>query len=229
MAPFQKDDLVYISTKNISFPKGLARKLIPKFIGPYKVLADFKNQSFQIELPPHLKQRGVHDVFHASLLRIHVPNDDRLFPGRLFTQLNPGSENESEWAVDKILSHSGSSLDAIFEVWWKAGDITWLPYLQIEHLNALKEYLDLQGVEKIDSLPIGKGNPPQNDPQIFLGSISYPLTSQTYKNEVELIGNSSFTPTTSFFIVFYYLCTAFTPFYYVYCYYFHFNPRDWPS
>jgi len=58
------------------FPKGLAQKLIPKFIRPYKVLRDFKNQSFQIDLPSHLKQRGVHNVFHAALIRIHVLNDD---------------------------------------------------------------------------------------------------------------------------------------------------------
>ncbi|KAF8805365.1 hypothetical protein BYT27DRAFT_7105075, partial [Phlegmacium glaucopus] len=36
--PFKEGDLVYLSTKNISFSKGLARKLIPKFIGPYKIL-----------------------------------------------------------------------------------------------------------------------------------------------------------------------------------------------
>jgi hypothetical protein len=35
VVPFGEGDLVYISSKNISFPKGLARKLIPKFIGPY--------------------------------------------------------------------------------------------------------------------------------------------------------------------------------------------------
>lgn len=112
---------MHIPTKNISFPKGLARKLIPKYIGPYKILNDFKNQSFQIELPSHLKQRGVHDVFHAALLGIHVPNDDRLFPGRQFNQLNAGDDAEAEWAVDKILSHSGSSQDSVFEVLWKAG------------------------------------------------------------------------------------------------------------
>jgi len=184
LAPFQESDLVYISTKNISFPKGLARKLIPKYIGPYKVLKDFKNQSFRIELPPHLKQRGVHDVFHASLLRIHIPNDDCLFPGRLFTQLNAGNENESEWAVDKIISHSGSSQDAIFEVLWKAGDITWLPYLQIEYLNALKVYLDLQGVENINVLPNGKGKPPHQDPQVFLGSILSYILPQSYKTNL---------------------------------------------
>ena len=32
-APFENGDLVYISTKNISLPRGLARKLAPKFIG----------------------------------------------------------------------------------------------------------------------------------------------------------------------------------------------------
>lgn len=80
VTPFEENDLVYISTKNISFPKGLARKLIPKYIGPYKILRDLKNHSFQIDLPASLRSRGVHDVFHASLLRIHKPNNDRLFP-----------------------------------------------------------------------------------------------------------------------------------------------------
>ncbi|KAF8805802.1 hypothetical protein BYT27DRAFT_7052971, partial [Phlegmacium glaucopus] len=62
---------IYLFTKNIKFAKGLARKFIPKYIGPYKILKDFNNQSFKIELPAHLKQWGLHDVFHASLLRLH--------------------------------------------------------------------------------------------------------------------------------------------------------------
>jgi hypothetical protein len=80
-SPFKKGDLCYVSTKNITFPKGYARKLVPKYIGPYKILEDFKNESYRIDLPRHLKHRGIHDSFHASLLRIHLPNDDRLFPG----------------------------------------------------------------------------------------------------------------------------------------------------
>jgi hypothetical protein len=76
-APFEEGDLIYLSSKNIKFEKGLARKLIPKFIGPYSILRDFGNNSFQIELPDNLRQRGVHDMFHSSLLRVHVPNDDR--------------------------------------------------------------------------------------------------------------------------------------------------------
>ncbi|OCH85253.1 hypothetical protein OBBRIDRAFT_711053, partial [Obba rivulosa] len=36
-SPFKADDLVYISTKNIGLPRGYARKLAPKFIGPYRI------------------------------------------------------------------------------------------------------------------------------------------------------------------------------------------------
>ena len=50
VSPFY-GDLVYLSTKNISFTKALARKLILKFIGPYKILQDFDNSSFRLDLP----------------------------------------------------------------------------------------------------------------------------------------------------------------------------------
>jgi len=68
LVPFKEGDFVYLSTKNITFARGLARKLIPKYMGPYKITKDFENQSFRIELPLHLEKKGVHDVFHSSLL-----------------------------------------------------------------------------------------------------------------------------------------------------------------
>ena len=49
----------------------------------------------------------MHDVFHSSLLRIHVPNDDRLFPGRMDTQLGDSPDAKDEWAINLIKSHSG--------------------------------------------------------------------------------------------------------------------------
>ena len=171
LSPFKENDLAYISTKNISFLKGLACKLIPKYIGPYKIVKDFKNQSFQMDLPSHLKQRGVHNVFHSSLLRIHIPNDDRLFPGRLDTQFSLGDSSEGEWAVDKIISHSGSKENSIFEILWQASDITWLPYHQISHLNALPVYLDLLGISGISELPKGHIKLPADDPQVFSGQL----------------------------------------------------------
>ena len=37
-ANFKEGDLVYLSTKNISLPKGRARKLSPKYLGPFPIV-----------------------------------------------------------------------------------------------------------------------------------------------------------------------------------------------
>ncbi|KAF8220955.1 hypothetical protein L208DRAFT_1536585, partial [Tricholoma matsutake] len=118
-----------------------------------KILEDFGNFSYRIELPTHLKRRGVHDVFHASYLRVHQPNDDRLFPGWLDTQLGSQDAPDGEWAVEWIEGHVGARNDATFKVRWRSGDITWMPYYQIKHLHALGLYFELLGIKQIDELP----------------------------------------------------------------------------
>ncbi|KIM51592.1 hypothetical protein SCLCIDRAFT_61053, partial [Scleroderma citrinum Foug A] len=80
--------------------------------------------SYRIELPSSLRQRGIHDVFHSSLLRIHVPNDNRLFPGRLDEQIPKLGGTARKWTIDKILSHQGSHSDTKFKVLWMSGDKT---------------------------------------------------------------------------------------------------------
>jgi len=169
VSPFALDDLVYLSTKNMLFPKGLARKLIPKYMGPYRITEDFKNNSYQIEIPASMKQRGIHNVFHVSLMRVHVANDDRLFPSHLDLQIVPvDQDSEPEWAADKITHHIGSGESAMFQVLWKLGDESWVPYAQIRDLNLLDPYLEALGIEKLADMPGGTGNPPQ-DPQIYTG------------------------------------------------------------
>ncbi|KDQ25863.1 hypothetical protein PLEOSDRAFT_1025619, partial [Pleurotus ostreatus PC15] len=135
------------------FPRGLARKFIPKFLGPLKIVRDFRNNSYEVRLPRDLVQRGVHNVFHASLLRMHVPNDDRLFPGRSWEQVAGADVTGKEWAVKEIRSHSGSNSDAMFEIEWSSGDLTWMPFHEIKHLQALDRYFEALGIEKIDQLP----------------------------------------------------------------------------
>jgi len=82
-APFGKDDLVYISTANLNLPRGRARKLVPKFIGPYRIIGEITlGATYKIDLPLELRRRGIHPAFHASLLRIHISNDDIRFPSR---------------------------------------------------------------------------------------------------------------------------------------------------
>src|SRR6266481_748547 len=50
---YTPSDLVYLSTKNLTLPKGRAKKLQPKYIGPYKVVESHETAStVTLELLP---------------------------------------------------------------------------------------------------------------------------------------------------------------------------------
>ena len=79
---FKVGNLAYLSTKDISLPKGRARKLLLSFIGPYEILKAFKDSSnYKLKLPPELEKRGIYPKFHVSRLAPYEPNDSLLFPG----------------------------------------------------------------------------------------------------------------------------------------------------
>ncbi|KEP44903.1 hypothetical protein V565_352030, partial [Rhizoctonia solani 123E] len=96
-----------------------------------KVLKEVsKGTTYELELPNDLKDRGIHPVFHASLLRIYVPNDDNKFPARAGTQSVSITDAPKEWASQ-----------------------TWEEYRDVKHLVAFDEYLELQGVDNVLKLP----------------------------------------------------------------------------
>ena len=65
--------MVYLLTKNLALPKGWARKLLPRYIGPYKVVeVHTATSTVTLELPPELVSRQVHLMFHVSLIWAHV-------------------------------------------------------------------------------------------------------------------------------------------------------------
>jgi len=131
-ASYKQGDLVYLSTKNISLPKGRARKLAPKYLGPFPITKVIKEgATYQLELSDELTKRGVNRAFHTSLLRPHVPNDDRRFPGRLPIQIPGFGEKPKEWIVDRIVTHNGTGQDSEFQILWKAGDKTWATYREV--------------------------------------------------------------------------------------------------
>lgn len=106
-AQFQTGTLVYLSTQNLSLPKGRARKLLPKYIGPYKITdCHRETSSYMLELPQALKEQRIHLTFHASLLRKHEANNDVLFPKwEAQSFYGSGIHEEQEWLVDKIVGH----------------------------------------------------------------------------------------------------------------------------
>ena len=80
---YQINDLVYLLTKNLALLKHRARKLMPKFIGPYKILKAMNNSlDITIELPQEFKDRRIKPTFHTSLVQLYIKNNDILFPKR---------------------------------------------------------------------------------------------------------------------------------------------------
>ena len=149
------DDLVYVSTKNLSLPKGRASKLMPHFVGPYRVVETHPNSSnYKLELLEELAKRQIHPVFHISLLRPHQANDDVLFPNRTSVEAYDfGAPDDTEWYVDDINGHRWNGRRVEFEVRWNLGDTTWESLATCNQLVALDKYLALMGVDHWRKLP----------------------------------------------------------------------------
>jgi hypothetical protein len=154
--PEYKDgDKVWLSTKNLTMPKGRVRKLMPKFIGPFTIIAfDNKTSNYRLELPNEMATRNIHDNFHANLLKPFIENDAALFPRRDAKYFyDYGEPEDTEWFVDEILSHRWNGRKIEFLVKWSLGDTTWEPYTHCKDLEALDNYLAILNVADWKLLP----------------------------------------------------------------------------
>ena len=153
-------DKVYLSTKDLSLPKGRASKFLPKFIGPYLVLdANPAKSIYRLDLANELKHRNIHDVFHVSKLRPYLPNNESLFLGRRDTTVYDFGDLDDETGVKEIDNHCWKGKTLQFHVQWDDGDDTWESYNNVKECMALDDYLALKGVIKVGELPKGVPHP----------------------------------------------------------------------
>jgi hypothetical protein len=144
---FQVGEEVLLSTKNISLrrpgDKGSTHKLMPKYIGPFKIKHVVGRGAYALTLPPHLK---VHPVFHVSLLRpFKVDKDtERVQPPPAPVELEDGLE----FFVHGLRNHrskgSGNRKTREFLVQWKGYGPefdTWEPEKQVEQTEAYEQYM----------------------------------------------------------------------------------------
>ncbi|KAG8683540.1 hypothetical protein FRC09_016019, partial [Ceratobasidium sp. 395] len=135
-------------------PVKFLRKLTPKFIGPHHIVQKVtRGTTYKIDLPGSLSARGIHPVFHVSLLRPHLPNNDQKFPGRSGEQIIALDKEPEEWAVDHIVTHAGKGRESEFKLLWKSGNYSWENFERIWHLEAMDAYLEAQGVDDATQLP----------------------------------------------------------------------------
>ena len=89
---------VLLATTNLHLKTVGTRKLIPRWVGPFKVTACIGGLSYRLELPARMHQN--HNVFHISLIKQYRSG------GR--TQPPPPPElveDHPEWTVEQILDH----------------------------------------------------------------------------------------------------------------------------
>ncbi|GBG83885.1 hypothetical protein CBR_g37755 [Chara braunii] len=81
--PFRAGDLVWVSAAEFSLEQDISRKLLPKWMGPWPIVAPAgdapEGPSFTVQVPAHLP---VYPVFHCSKLALYTPADLDDFPGR---------------------------------------------------------------------------------------------------------------------------------------------------
>ena len=152
---FVEGQKVYLSTTNLAIPKHRARKLVPRWIGPYEITKAYPEKStYHVELPEALASRNIHNVFHASQLRPHKEDDDEKFPGRINAyEYDVGEPPQGEIGVMSISAHRWLGRTIEFQVNWADGDITWEPYQTCKNLRALDEYCVLQNVRNWKDIP----------------------------------------------------------------------------
>jgi hypothetical protein len=104
---YEIGELVYLATENLSLPAKRARKLIPKYIGPFKISKVHNETSnVTLDLPELLKDRRVHPTFHVSRIKRFIASDESLFPNREPIEFyDLGQLDTVENKIDEIVVH----------------------------------------------------------------------------------------------------------------------------
>ncbi|KAJ9517687.1 hypothetical protein QJQ45_003988 [Haematococcus lacustris] len=112
-------------TMNLRNMVGKARKLLPRYVGPFRIEAHVGRDAVKLTLPPAISR--IHPVFHVSLLRPYEGNFGRLPP----TELG-WLDDSPQYEVERIVNHrhvrAGKAKEYLVK--WKGyddSDNTWEP------------------------------------------------------------------------------------------------------
>ena len=97
---FSVGDQVLLSSRNIAMKTPGSNKLLPKYLGPFKVAEVLSPVSYRLELPTSMR---CHNVFHVGLL-LEYKTDGRDQPPPPALEFDDG-EGGQWFEIDRILSH----------------------------------------------------------------------------------------------------------------------------
>jgi hypothetical protein len=107
---FDIGDLVYLDSSHIKECNDINTvKFLPRFRGPFKILAKPSRLNYLLDLPSESK---IHPVFHVSRLRRHYVHDSQQFADTEKHEdidsplvYDDGSYYQAEYEVERILRH----------------------------------------------------------------------------------------------------------------------------
>jgi hypothetical protein len=145
---FKVGDSVMLSTENIRSTASImtgAPKLLPKFIGPFRVKKVISPTAYELDLSNTALQ--IHPVFHVHLLKPYR-DSSAIFPARiqeLRPEVDPAEFNdagEAQYEVERILRkrRRGRSIEYLVK-WqgWPLEEVTWEP---LENLQNCQDAID---------------------------------------------------------------------------------------
>lgn len=135
-------DLVMLSSNNLSLSNlgtSGARKLGPKWIGPFKIIQVLSPVTYKLDLPDSWR---IHSVFHSSILKpFHSPT----FTSQHVRPQPVLVAGEQEWEVEDILAHRTKNRKRQYLVKWKGFPVhesTWESSASLVHSQSiLQSYL----------------------------------------------------------------------------------------
>ncbi|KAJ9511142.1 hypothetical protein QJQ45_013237 [Haematococcus lacustris] len=110
---------VLLSTKNLKLRPGKARKLIPRYVGPFEILLLVGAVAVKLDLPASMSR--LHPVFHVSLIKPYTGTDVGFMPPPVTWM-----DETPVYYVERLLDHKGvkDNKASYYLVQWEGYDST---------------------------------------------------------------------------------------------------------
>jgi hypothetical protein len=129
---YEKGEKVWLSTKNLRVQQP-AKKFSAEWVGPYEVLELIGERAARLRIP---RSWSIHDVFHVSLLKPHIPSERHQKPPEP-VEIEGEEEHEVSKIKDSRINRRTKKIEYLVE--WKGydGEDSWEKEANVKNAKTL--------------------------------------------------------------------------------------------